>query len=64
MKGKRDIFTQIQRSTWTHLQTELLNTSTLLTNKEKEFLKGNSKKQIKRHCHLTGYLHAQRGHWD
>ena len=48
------------RSTWRHLQTEFFNTSTLLANKEKELLKGNSKKQIKRHCHLTGYLHAQR----
>lgn len=39
---------------------QLLNISTLLGNKEKELLKGNSKKQIKTHCHLTGYLHAQR----
>jgi len=42
-----------------HLKTELVMLL-LLANREKEFLKGNSKKQIKRHCHLTGYLHAQR----
>lgn len=52
-------YTQDMKNTG-HIERLNFNASVVLANKEKEFLKGNSKKQIKRHCHLTGYLHAQR----